>query len=346
VGKRFVGGGKMNIKKLDNDNLHEYNKLVDISAEGTIFHKTWWLNIFKEYYGNSYNPEFYGTFENGSLVAGIPIPIHNKLGIKFSYHPKLTPYLGSFFMDKGIEKRYREISWKNRINEEFAKVLKEKGIFLYHSFSHNHINLLPFKWQGFDIGVHYTYILKLDDLSRVWQDMDRKRRNDVNRCYKQNYTIQFGEIKEYIKLNKQTMKRQNHKILSEKIWMKVFNECKKRNCCEVFTAYKDNETIASLFLVWDTKRSYYIGGGINEKTQGKMSLLTWEAIKYTKEKLNLNEFDFEGSGVRSIEFYFRKFGGEITPIFFISENSIKKSILMGVYNLFSRLHGGVNKNEK
>jgi hypothetical protein len=237
--------------------------------------------------------------------------------------------LGSFFIDKSIERKYREFSWKKRMNEEFAKILKEKGICLYYSFSHGHVDLQPFKWQGFDIGVHYTYVLKLDDLEKIWENMNRKRRNDINRCY--NYNIKFGEIRKYIELNKQAMKRQNHKILNEKLWMNVFDECKKHNCCEVFTAYKDNDVITSLFLVWDNKRSYYIGGGMKENVHGAMSLLMWEAIKYSKEKLNLNEFDFEGSDVPSIEFYFRKFGGEIKPLFFISENSMKRIIIMNIY---------------
>lgn len=336
--------GKMNIKKLDKDNLYKYNKLVDISIEGTIFHKDWWLNIFKDYYGNSYNAEFYGIFENDDLIAGMPIPIYDKFGIKFTYHPKLTPYLGTFFMNKSIEKNCREISWKKEINEDFAKVLREKGICLYYSFGYSHIDLQPFKWQGFDIGVHYTYVLDLDDLGKVWKNMNRKRRNDINKSYKQNYNIKFGEIEKYIKLNKETMKRQNHEILGEKLWMRVFDKCKKRNCCEIFTTYKDDEAIASLFLVWDNKRSYYIGGGIKENSQGEMSLLMWEAIKYAKEKLNLNEFDFEGSDVRGIEFYFRKFGGDIKPVFFISENSMKKSMIIKLYNLFSHLHGCMGEN--
>lgn len=341
--KRFGGGGEMDIKRLDNDSLHEYDKLIEISTEGTIFHKSWWLTMFKDYYSNSYNVEFYGVFENDNLVAGFPVPTHNKFRFKFVYHPKLTPYLGSFFIDKGIEKRYRVISWKKEINEEFAKILKEKGICLYYSFGHKHINLLPFKWQGFDIGVHYTYVLELADLDRIWKNMDVKRRNDINRCYKQNYSIKFNEIEKYVELNELTMKRQNHKILSGELWKKVFDECRKHNCCEIFTAYNDTELAASLFLVWDNKRSYYIGGGIKGNDRGAMSLLIWEAIKYTKEKLHLNEFDFEGSEVRSIEFYFRKFGGEITPIFFISENSIKQNIVMRLYNLFASLHGGVDK---
>ena len=75
--------------------------------------------------------------------------------------------------------------------------------------------------------------------------------------------------------------------------------------------------MASLFLVWDEKHAYYIGGGINENSKGLMSYLLWDAIKFSKEK-DLSVFDFEGSDVPSIEQYFRQFGGEITPVYYIT----------------------------
>jgi len=324
----------MIVEKLEKEDMHEYDKLADISFEGTIFHESWWLSLFDSFY-KSYNIGFYGAFENGNLVAGIPIPIHKKIGLNFIYNPKLTPYLGSFFINKSKEKRHRELSWKKEIDGKFAESLREQGICLYYSFGHTQRNLLPFSWHGFDIGVHYTYILKVEDLNKVWVNMDRKRRNDITSSFKQNYTIKFGDIGNYIELNKRTMERQDHKILNHKLWTQIYYECKKYNRCDILTAHKDDEPIASLFLVWDKKRSYYIGGGINESFKGAMSMLIWEAIKYTREKLNLNEFDFEGSGVPSIEFYFRKFGGELTPIFFISESSLRKNIIMRIYRSFS-----------
>jgi len=41
----------------------------------------------------------------------------------------------------------------------------------------------------------------------------------------------------------------------------------------------------------------------------------WEAIKFTKNNLSLNEFDFEGSMVPQIEQFFRKFGGHLIPCY-------------------------------
>jgi len=44
----------------------------------------------------------------------------------------------------------------------------------------------------------------------------------------------------------------------------------------------------------------------------------WEAIKFTKEELGLNQFDFEGSMIQSVEQFFRKFGGRLTPFYTVN----------------------------
>jgi len=92
--------------------------------------------------------------------------------------------------------------------------------------------------------------------------------------------------------------------------------------------------MASLFLVWDNKRAYYLGDGINENSKGTMSLLIWYAIKFSKE-LGLKEFDFEGSNIPTIEMYFRKFGGHIKPVFYISDK--KAEFILELYNWMRRI---------
>lgn len=329
--KRSIDGGKVDIKKLDASDFNSYDELVDESLEGSIFHKTWWLNIFREYYGSSYNVDFYGIFENNRLIAGMPVPINHKYGMRFIHNPRLTPYSGPFFAKIDMKKPSK-ISHKKEINALFAETLKRNGLVLHYSFYHNNTDLQPYIWNGFDVEVFYTYILEISELNNVWQNMDRKRRNDINKFSKQNYDIKYGSISHFIELNRNSMNRQSHEIYNEKIWTTIFNECKKNNCCEVFSVLIDNEPISSLFLVWDNKMAYYIGGGISNNSQGAMSFLIWEAIKYTKEKLKLYNFDFEGSSVQSIELFFRKFGGNITPMLTIRDNSIKEFIIRKAYS--------------
>ena len=48
---------------------------------------------------------------------------------------------------------------------------------------------------------------------------------------------------------------------------------------------------------------------------GKKTEGTREAIKFTRKELGLNQYDFEGSMVQSLEQFFRKFGGTLTPYY-------------------------------
>jgi hypothetical protein len=327
----------MDISVLNSSQIDDYDLLVDNSIEGSLFHKSWWLDAIRNNSKVSCEIKYYGLFEHEKLMGAIPIPIFKKFGVKFIHNPKLTPYLGSIFLDDNskLTKKSLEISRKKEANIKFAEELKRHGFCLYYSFGNNHVDLQPYKWQGFNIAAHYTYYLNLNDLDRIWADIDRKRRHDITRNAN-SISIRFGEIEEYINLYSETMNRQNHMSLNAKIWKAIHDICKERNQCEIFTAYLDNEAIASLFLVWDSNRSYYLGGGIKENSRGAMSRLIWEGIKYSKEKIGLKEFDFEGSDVMNIEFFFRKFGGDIRPIFFISEDSILCYSTIKAYKLFKK----------
>jgi Acetyltransferase (GNAT) domain len=322
---------QMNINILNDSDLTAYDKLVLLSDEGTIYHSSWWQKITDNVYGNTFSTNRYGIFENDTLVAAIPISTYKKFGHQFIFNSKLTPYSGPFFLHKPETKNVTRISKEKSMNSEFAKILKNNGICLYYPFGPNHIDLQPFGWEGFTIEVSYTYQLMLEDLTQIWQNIDKKKRSEINLAYSKNYEILYGKINDFVFLNNETMKRQNHAVIPSGLWETLFKQSKERDCCEVFTAYDVKGPTASLFLVWDNKRSYYIGGGIRKDSQNAMSLLIWEAIQYTKNKLNLNQFDFEGSNVKSIEFYFRKFGGKIHPLFAIHDKSLKRKLLMTIH---------------
>jgi hypothetical protein len=322
----------MSLEILGNNNYQEYDDLVDISPEGTIFHKTWWLNIFKEYYGSSYDVKFYGFFENKKLTAGMPVPVNKKCGLNFIYNPKFTVYLGSFFTESKA-KTCTKVSHRKKINQIFGDILKESGLLLRYSFHNSHIDLQPFIWSGFDLKVHfYTQVLNLTDMNKVWQSLDGNKRNEINSALKQNYRITFGNFDELYKLYKNSMINQSHSFVKKEMLENIFKECKKHNCCEVFTLFNENEAIASFFIVWDNKRSYCIAAGMDTEHRGAMSLLVWEVIKYTKEQLNLDEIDFAASSVPSIEHAYRGYGGDPKPIFILRTTSTAGLIVLKSYD--------------
>lgn len=325
----------VNIEKLCGSALVEYDKLVKKSVEGTIFHYSWWRDIVGEIWGKNFVTDIYGIFENDILVAAIPISHKNIHGFKIIYNSKLTPYSGSIFLCKPGMKDVTVVSWKKSINREFAKVMRTYDVCLYYPFNPKYTDLQPFIWEGFDAGVFYTYILVLSDLNDVWEDMDKKRRNEIKAGLKAGYNILYGQINDFLSLYQNSMKRQNHSSLPPELWINIFKKCKELDCCEVFTAYDNKNPIASLFLVWDDKRSYYLGGGIGDNSQYAMSFLIWEAIQFTKNNLGLNEFDFEGSSVETIESFFRTFGGNLQPVHRVCYPNLYRRVILTLYQASS-----------
>ena len=149
----------METRKLNNNNLTEYDALVSDSLEGTIFHTSYWLSVFKCYYGNSYNVDFYGIFDDSNnLISGFPIPSFSKFGIKYVINPSLTSYLGPFYISGSINKKMcDEITYKKKINEEFAKILCRSNC-MHYPFHYSNTDLQPFRWNDLNVGVEYTYV--------------------------------------------------------------------------------------------------------------------------------------------------------------------------------------------
>ena len=86
-----------------------------------------------------------------------------------------------------------------------------------------------------------------------------------------------------------------------------------------------------MFIVWDKKTAYYLAGagsGIKINS-GAIPLLLWHSIKFSSSVTR--EFNFEGSMIRPIEYFFRGFGGKLTPYYEITK------INSNIINLYKKL---------
>jgi hypothetical protein len=96
----------------------------------------------------------------------------------------------------------------------------------------------------------------------------------------------------------------------------------KRKAREIFFAVdSQGREHSALYLMWDNQSAYVhmVGEDYNLRSSGAGILLVWEAIKFTRETLGLNKFDFEGSMIEPIEEVRRSFGARQVPYFVISK---------------------------
>ncbi len=306
----------LEIRRLEETEYDEWDKLVEESPQGTIFHESSWIKALTEDYG------IYGYFKNGKLSAGIPfVRSKLKLGIKKLHSPPSTPYFGIVYKEnKG--KYVTNLSDEKSISMAIIKKLKEEFDSITISFSPFVIDIQPFIWEGFSCNVKYTYMIQIHDLDLVWNDMDAKRRNDIVKAEKDGVYIEpSDDFEQTIELVKKTFDRQRKQVNFISTAIIYNNMLSDKGRCKSFLA-RDNsgKAIGAVYIIWDQKRSYYLFGGYDseEKHHGASAMATWEAIKFTKNVLGLNCFDFEGSMIPAIETYFRKFGGELTPYYTVN----------------------------
>jgi hypothetical protein len=291
---------------------------VQESPQGTIFHKSYWLEASgKEF-------RIYGCFKGQELFAGLPIVCDSWFGVRRAFHPPLTPYLGVIFRE-GNAKYVTRISNEKGISRAIAAKITNDFDWIHFNFTPFSTDLQPFIWEGFSSKVRYTYTLKLDDLGTVWKNMDAKRRNDITRAEKDGiYVESSNDFKQMFALVNNTFERQDKELSLAIIKNAAFKYnavLSQKGLCNSFLAKnKKGKTIATVYIVWDEKRSYYLLGGYDsqESHHGASAIAMWEAIKFTKTELGLEEFDFEGSMIEPVERFFRAFGGQQRPYFCVN----------------------------
>ena len=297
---------------LDPNEYDEWDKFVDLSPQGTLFHRSYWLGASGMDFG------IYGCFKDDQLTAGLPLTYRSRFGIMQATHPPLTPYLGILFRDRNA-KYVNRISDEKKIAGLIARRIKDDFKVIRFKLTPAVIDLQPFIWEGFSSSVRYTYLLDLRDLDAVWNGMAESRRRNIKRAEKDGVYVEADCAFEVtLNLVKKTFQRQNQETGFIENAIKFHQVLDQRKQCHSFISHDaSGEPIAAVYIVWDNKRSYYLLGGYAPEKghHGGSALAMWEAIKFTKAKLGLDEFDFEGSMVQPVEQFFRKFGGTLTPYY-------------------------------
>jgi hypothetical protein len=314
--------------------LKEWDKFVEKSPQGTIFHTSLWLKNS----GDDF--KIYAIYKGGHIFAGFVTGVKKIVGVKAAWPPLLTPWLGPIYR-RSNSKYVTQISNRKEVNKIFAKKIKEDFDYFNLSFSPEIKDLQSYIWEGFSTEVKYTYRIKLDDLNSIWDSMGKSHRNDILRAKKDGIEIVCPQnFDTAFKLIEKTFYRQKKNIKFKKRAYKINDIFSKNNKSRLFLAIDLlGEPIAAVYIIWDNKTSYYLLGGYDfEKShRGASSFAIWKAIEYSKKNLGLESFDFEGSMIQNIEKFFRNFGGRIVPHYSLTWGNKKGKCLFGLRKLGGRI---------
>ena len=309
-------------------NKEAYRAFCKTAIDLPIFMMDWYLDAVCE----NGDWEVLLVKEDIEIVAAMPFFLKRKWGFQYATMPLFVKYLGPYLIPEK-----RDLKRSFRLYEKLIEQLPKTDSFLMDCLPQM-TNWLPFYWNDFQQTARYTYILNLENLEEVYQNFNRNIRRNIKKA-KQNLTISGEEIglEKLYEINKMSFERQGIPIyFSFEQFEKHDQSLRENNARKIFFAKDDHQNIHAVsYLIWDKKRAYYHLAGEHSDFRGSGAsiFLTWEAIKFTKEVLGLQVFDFEGSMLKSIEKVRRQFGAVQETYFRIWRTD---SVWLRVLDLFRK----------
>jgi len=301
------------LRLLRDDELAEWDGLVDLSPQGSVFCRSWWLQACGG------DIRVLGYFKGGKLIAGIPLFYQKRFQLRFCLMPKLTQVWG-VVIEPLSGKLCNVHSRENEILAVFAKRLAGEFAF-YQRFHPSQSNWLPFLWNGFQQTTGYSYFLdKLDHLDGIWAEMGQNTRTKIRKAEKSGLVVKPCSPATVMNTVEKIFRRQSLPVPFDLQTLSRLNDAAVERDAGGCWAAVDAEgnAHASTFLVFDQKRAYNLAGGPDPdfRSDGAQAFLTWNSIQRVAGRTEV--FDFAGSMLEQVESSIRAFGAKQAPYNLVS----------------------------
>lgn len=255
------------------------------------------------------------SFDGDQNLEGILVYHKRKYrGFNLLLMPPQTFYSGIHIVDKAKAKRHTHISHQVKVVESLLKQTPTFDLF-YLQLSPQFNNALSFIWEGYKLSTRYTYVV--DTLNKqeeeLWSELKTKVRNKIRKAIDitRIETIDFDTF--WKNCQKSFQDKSQSAPFNYDVLKNVYDTFYKRKQCIInaCVSKEDGSILAANFLTSDKTHTYYIAGYQSQylKESGALSYLLWHNLS----KCQTRYFDFEGSMIKNVEYFFRAFGGALTP---------------------------------
>jgi CelD/BcsL family acetyltransferase involved in cellulose biosynthesis len=303
---------KMSCEFLAEADYPLWNELVTKSPHGTVFQNSWWLAIAATSFRILVVRD-----QEGRIVGGIPLPSRNAKGLKLLHSPGLAPYLGPIFDLSSADGTCDQLHLMRSYGEALAR-----GIGPYDSFRFiagaQAPDLQGFLWAGFNASLAYTFRFSAtQSLDEITSGITRTHLQKLNKAKRLNLKItRNAEIQALLELNKMTFERKGVvQPYSGALIRQLWEESHAHGQANLYIAKtEEGRPVAGLFTVHDARTTYQIVSGFDPSVPDipGQNLVLWTALQDAIEAGR--NYDFEGSGLRGVETFYRRWGCSAVPV--------------------------------
>lgn len=235
----------------------------------------------------------------------------NYKGFKLILMPPITFYNGIHFFYKENQKDHSQITFENRVTEKLLSLLPKHDLY-YQQYNPSIKNCLVQLWQKYNLSTRYTYRINADaPKEKLWDGLKGNVRRNIKKS-REICVIKASDFERFWKNLEQSF-RGRHNPFQKKLLASLTSSLKEIDGCKISVCeHKETgKVMAGSIIAYDKDVSYYVCGFFNPdgKEIGALSHLLWHNIT----TCNTKTFDFEGSMIKEIEYFFRAFGGQLTP---------------------------------
>jgi len=323
------------VRELEEKEFDLWDRLVEASSFGTVFHKNYWLTTI----GKSLDKEikFFGYFEDADLISGCPLYVF-KMGFLniASSTIKMTPYAGILFKEPTTSKvRKQERAYENVINSLRCAIEKENFDYIRITNSPSFVDIRPFTWSGWESEVRYEYHLNLK--IDIKKHFSKNARYLIRKAIKNKITyekLDNLDLVKYYELFSMTYKRQNLKPpVTHNFFENIFHCLEKKGIGEMWIAKAPNGDIATIeIIVVDNKQAHCWSSAnhTHYRKTGSNALLLYEISKDLTRR-GFKELNLTTANTSHLAYYWTNFNPELVPYYCVVKKNIAAKIGERIY---------------
>lgn len=307
------------------DDKDPWDKFIDSSPYGMLFHKWDLLKIIERHTG--YSLHTYGLYKNDELFGVIPVFFKNVKGVKLTYSPPqgtlvYIPYMG-WVMSRDYagfkqhkKESYLDIAWADIAGE----LKKLSANFTSITFVPELNDVRPFLWDHYDIELRYTYVIDLQKPAEaLWEGLERGCRKSINAGAKNGlHIVQNNDADLFIATMAESLKGQGNTFFRRQSpeYLKDLLAAYPQNL-KMYFLYRDTDIVGmavnceykDLCLGW-------LGDAVIDRGIISNEYFNWELIKMAKEA-GFKRFEIWGADMKRLNQFKSKFGPELVPYYHV-----------------------------
>lgn len=327
------------------DGKDTWDRFVDESPDGLLFHRWDLLKIVEKYTG--YRLYTYGIYRNDRLFGVIPFFLRVRGGLRMMLSPPPTrkanlPYLG-FAMSPEFWRlnHHGRIRAMARIIEGMQRGLRDiSPNDISIGLNSTIVDVRPFAWNGYEIDQQYTYILDLErPLDEIWEGFDRDCRKNIIECSRHPLRMErTNDVDTFNEIMKTNLAKEGETLYHR--WDPAYVR-------ELLAAFPDNiklyffydgEEIIGVKLNAGYKEHYvsWMGNVALGKNRSANEYFYWEMIKMAKSEGYKRHENYGATSPR-LNLFKAKFNPALEPCFYVEKkDGLYRAVEYG-YRCASRL---------